>query len=54
MIGKTGVVLDAISGGQGRIKVGETTWRATGPDLPAGTKVKVVDQVPGGLVVEAL
>ena len=54
MIGKTGVVLDEISGGQGRAKIGETTWRVTGPDLPVGTKVKVVDQVPGGLVVEAI
>ena len=54
MIGKTGVVLDEITGGHGRIKIGDGTWRVTGPDLPPGTKVKVVDQMPGGLVVEAL
>jgi membrane protein implicated in regulation of membrane protease activity len=54
LIGRTGVVLDEISGGQGRVKIGDGTWRVTGPDLPVGTKVKVVDQMPGGLVVEAI
>lgn len=31
-----------IANGQGRASVDDTTWRVTGPDLPAGTKVKIV------------
>lgn len=35
--------LDApIRDGQGRLKLGDSTWRITGPDLPAGTRVIVV------------
>ena len=53
LIGRVGVVQDAIAGGRGRIRIGDTTWRASGPDLPAGVQVRVVDQKPGFLVVEA-
>ncbi len=53
LVGRSGVVRDAITGGQGRIQLGETTWRAKGPDLPAGTAVRVVDHKSGFLVVEA-
>jgi inner membrane protein len=27
--------------GEGRLKIGDTIWRVTGPDLPAGSKVTV-------------
>lgn len=53
MIGRTGVVSEPISGGMGRARIGETTWRVSGPDLPAGTEVRVVDQNSGLLIVEA-
>ncbi len=37
------VVLDqAISGGRGRVKIGDAYWVVEGPDLPAGTQVRVV------------
>lgn len=31
-----------IRDGHGRLRLGDTTWRITGPDLPAGTRVTVV------------
>jgi membrane protein implicated in regulation of membrane protease activity len=32
----------AIENGRGSIRVDDSTWRVAGPDLPIGTKVKVV------------
>ncbi|GIL01532.1 MAG: membrane protein [Alphaproteobacteria bacterium] len=52
MVGRTGVVSQSIEGGMGRARIGETTWRVSGPDLPAGTEVRVVDQQSGLLIVE--
>lgn len=41
LIGRT-IVLDApILGGQGRVKLGDGSWTATGPDMVAGTRVRV-------------
>ena len=54
MIGRVGVLIEAISGGQGRVKIGDTTWRVSGPELPAGVQVKVVSEHSGLLVVEAV
>ena len=33
---------EAIVNGIGKVKVGDGWWRAQGPDLPAGERVKVV------------
>ena len=33
---------EAIVNGVGKVKVGDGWWRAQGPDLPAGSRVKVV------------
>lgn len=41
-IGRTYVVADAISGGSGRVKVGDGVWAAEGPDADAGSRVKVI------------
>lgn len=41
-IGRTVVVEDPISGGRGKVRVGDTLWAASGADAPAGTQVKVV------------
>lgn len=41
-IGRTYVVADAITGGSGRVKVGDSIWSAQGPDAEAGSRVKVV------------
>jgi membrane protein implicated in regulation of membrane protease activity len=37
------VVLDGpIVDGRGRVRMDDTTWRVTGPDMPAGTSVRIV------------
>lgn len=40
-VGRTALVEDAISGGRGKVRIGDTTWTATGPDTPAGVSVKI-------------
>lgn len=52
LIGRTYAVQQEIMNGEGRIKVGETTWKAVGPDAPAGTKVRVVGAKAAVLEVE--
>lgn len=42
LVGRVLVLDQAISDGRGRIKVGDAFWTATGPDLAAGVRVKVV------------
>lgn len=41
-IGRSYMVAEAISDGSGRVKVGDSTWSAEGPDAEAGSRVKVV------------
>ena len=41
MIGRTATLAEPINDGRGRIKLGDTLWRVSGPDLPAGTRVRV-------------
>ena len=53
LIGSHAVVSQALSGGAGRVRVGDTTWRATGPDLPEGTRVRIVSASASTLGVEA-
>lgn len=40
-VGRVFVVDQAIINGRGAVKVGDTLWRAEGPDAPAGTRVRV-------------
>lgn len=42
LVGRVLVLDQAIVDGRGRIKVGDAFWTATGPDLAAGSRVKVV------------
>ncbi|MEE9327596.1 MAG: NfeD family protein [Cocleimonas sp.] len=42
LIGKICEVEQAIHNGSGRVKVGETTWKATGADCEKGQRVRVV------------
>jgi membrane protein implicated in regulation of membrane protease activity len=53
LIGRTADLIDPIVNGHGRVKIGDTVWIVTGPDLPAGRKVKVVGSHGSGLTVEA-
>ena len=52
LIGKVFSVEQDIVNGSGRIKVGESTWKANGPDCKAGGSVKVVGVDGAVLTVE--
>lgn len=41
LIGRTATLTEPINNGRGRIRLGDTLWRVSGPDLPAGARVKV-------------
>lgn len=42
LVGRTVVVTAAIRNGVGRVRVGDSDWRATGPDVPEGANVLIV------------
>ena len=54
LIGRTADLIDPIHNGRGRVKIGDTVWIAAGPDLPAGTRVKVIGSDGSDLMVEAV
>ena len=54
LIGRTATLAEPIREGYGRIRLGDTLWRVTGPDLPAGARVKVVSVNDLELVVVAV
>ena len=47
-------LIEALENGSGRVKIGDTTWRVTGSDMPEGTRVRVVSSKDGALQVEAV
>jgi membrane protein implicated in regulation of membrane protease activity len=53
LIGRSATLVEAITDGRGRAKLGDGTWSVTGPELPAGTHVKVVGADGAVLKVEA-
>jgi membrane protein implicated in regulation of membrane protease activity len=52
LVGREAVLTQPISGGMGRARIGDTTWRVKGPDLPKGAAVKVVSAEAETLTVE--
>ncbi|MBX9465913.1 MAG: NfeD family protein [Aquamicrobium sp.] len=52
LVGRTATLEEAITNGYGRVRLGDTLWRVAGPDLPAGTRVRVVSAESGELRVE--
>ena len=48
-IGQTFVLIEKISNGRGRVRVGDSTWVVTGPDLPKG-KTVLVTGVDGAIL----
>lgn len=54
MVGQTALVTQAIEHGEGRVKVGDSEWLASGPDCPAGTRVRIAGANGACLSVEAL
>ena len=53
MAGEIAVVVEAISGGTGRVKHGDSEWLARGPDTEVGAKVRITGSDGAVLVVEA-
>lgn len=54
LIGKVFKVEQAIVNGSGRIKVGESTWKANGPDCETGTSVRVTGVNGAELIIEPI
>ena len=52
LVGRTATLHEPIREGRGRIRLDDTTWRVLGPDLPAGTQVKVISSNGRDLIVE--
>ena len=42
LIGEVGTVVESIVSGRGRVQIGDSPWPATGPDVSAGERVRVI------------
>jgi membrane protein implicated in regulation of membrane protease activity len=51
-VGSEAVLVAAIAAGHGRVRVGDGTWLADGPELPAGTRVRIAGARGAVLLVE--
>jgi len=51
-IGREVLVEEAITGGRGKVRVGDTLWSAQGSDAPKGARVKVTGTSGTVLIVE--
>ena len=51
LIGQNAVLSAAIENGNGKVKIGDTVWKVTGPDLPKGASVVVTASENGVLKV---
>ncbi|MCY6379252.1 NfeD family protein [Hoeflea prorocentri] len=52
LVGRTATLSEPINEGRGRIRIDDTTWVVSGPDLPVGTRVKVVESTGRELRVD--
>ncbi|MDK4738129.1 NfeD family protein [Rhizobium sp. CNPSo 3464] len=52
LVGRTATLDQPITEGRGRIRLNDTYWTVSGPDLPVGTRVKVVASSGRDLTVE--
>ena len=53
LVGRVFTLDKPIMDGSGTVRVDDTIWRVSGPDCPAGSKVKVVRADGASLTVEA-
>ncbi|MDP6831483.1 MAG: NfeD family protein [Alphaproteobacteria bacterium] len=51
-VGRDFILDSAVVGGRGRMRVDDSTWRVEGPDLPAGTTVRVTEVAGATLKIE--
>jgi len=54
LVGQTGTVAHAIEHGEGRVRHGDSEWPARGPELAAGSRVRITGFEGGTLIVEPL
>ena len=54
LVGEQVTVVEAIDGGEGRVRVGDGVWPARGADAPVGTRLRVTGIDRGLLKVEPL
>ncbi|KPF63192.1 hypothetical protein IP69_19555 [Bosea sp. AAP35] len=52
LVGKVYRLEATMTGGEGRIRIGDSSWRITGPELLAGSEIRVVRVEGATLVVE--
>jgi inner membrane protein len=53
LVGRISVVEQPIVAGRGRLTLDGTTWSVQGPDMPAGTRVKITEAQGTILIVDA-
>lgn len=51
-IGRVFTLDRTMTGGEGRLRIGDSSWRITGPELLAGSEVRVIRVEGGTLIVE--
>lgn len=51
-VGRVLVLSEPLENGRGKLRVDDSNWEVTGPDLPAGTRVRVVGNAEMILQVE--
>lgn len=54
LVGEIVTVVAALDGGEGRVRVGDGEWRASGSTADVGARMRVVAVRDGVLIVEAL
>lgn len=52
LIGRVFTLDRTMTGGEGRLRIGDSSWRITGPELLAGSEVRVIRVEGGTLIVE--
>lgn len=52
LVGRVFRLEATMTGGEGRIRVGDSSWRVTGPELLAGAEIRIVRVEGATLVVE--
>lgn len=53
-VGQEMVLDEPITAGSGRVALGDSVWRISGPDLPAGARIRIVGAEGAVLKVEAV
>lgn len=54
LVGTSVTVTEAIEGGSGRVRCGDTEWLAQGPDTAAGVRMTVTGSTGSTLIVDAV